>query len=453
MPQALYLRYKKTHAFYDFLYICTMNYKNRIQHFIEERNLFAMNDKVLVALSGGADSVALLRVLTDLGYLCECAHCNFHLRGEESNRDEWFVRSLCQELQIPLHVKHFETESYAKEKQVSIEMAARELRYEWFEELRKETKADVIAVAHHRDDSVETFLLNLIRGTGINGLKGIQAKNGHIVRPLLETSREDIQDYLDYLQQDYVTDSTNLQDEYMRNKIRLNLLPMMKDMNPSIMESIQDTAQKLAEAANIYNQNRKDILETSIQISEEGYILPIQTVLEDSAPLSLLHEWLGKYQFNSSQIKDIHQCLKQEQSGKRFISNDWEVLRDREQLILRHKQVEENIPEISIETVGINNDFILIKDKHIACLDADKVVLPLEIRKWKKGDKFVPFGMKGQKKVSDYLTDKKFSLFQKEKQYVACSEGKIVWLVGERTDDRFKITEKTERALILKNKG
>ena len=427
-----------------------MNYKKSIQHFIEENKLFAFSDKVLVALSGGADSVALLRVLIDLGYTCECAHCNFHLRGEESDRDEQFVRSLCQEHQIPLHVKHFETESYAKEKQISIEMAARELRYAWFEELRNETKSMVIAVAHHRDDSVETFLLNLIRGTGINGLKGIQAKNGCIVRPLLETSRENIQDYLNYLKQDYVTDSTNLQDEYMRNKIRLNLLPMMKEMNPSIMESIQNTAEKLAEAANIYNQNRKEILKTSIQITSDGYMLPIRIILEDTAPQSLLHEWLSPVGFNSSQIKDIHQSLKNEQSGKLFISNKWELLRDRDFLILKPKQKEENIPEISIETIEIDNDFILLKDKNIACLDADKVALPLEIRKWKKGDKFVPFGMKGQKKVSDYLTDKKFSLFQKEKKYVACSEGKIVWLVGERTDERFKITERTQRALILK---
>ena len=436
-----------THGFY---YICTMKYKKRIQHFIEENNLFALNGKVLVALSGGADSVALLRVLIDLGYTCECAHCNFHLRGEESDRDEQFVYSLCQEHQIPLHVKHFETESYAKEKQISIEMAARELRYAWFEELRKETKANVIAVAHHRDDSVETFLLNLIRGTGINGLKGIQVKNGNIVRPLLETSREDILNYLVFLNQDYVTDSTNFQDEYMRNKIRLNILPMMKEMNPSIMESIQDTAQKLADVANIYNQNRKEILEISIQENDKEYILPIQTILNDLAPLTLLHEWLVKYQFNSSQIKDIYQCLKQEQSGKQFISNGWILLRDREHLILRQKVETENAPKINIETLETDNDFVLIKDKHIACLDAEKVVLPLEVRKWKKGDKFIPYGMKGQKKVSDYLTDKKFSLFQKEKQYVVCSEGKIVWLIGERIDDRFKITDKTKRAIIIK---
>ena len=427
-----------------------MNYKNRIQHYIEDKNLFALNNKVLVALSGGADSVALLRVLVDLGYTCECAHCNFHLRGEEPNQDEQFVRSLCRELHISLHVKHFETELYSKEKQISIEMAARELRYTWFEELRKETGAAVIAVAHHRDDSVETFLLNLIRGTGINGLKGIQAKNGNIVRPLLETSREDILGYLNFLKQDYVTDSTNLQDEYMRNKIRLNLLPMMREMNPSIMESIQETAGRMSEVANIYNQNRENKLKESIQETEAGYILPIQTVLNDVAPVSLLHEWLSPMGFTPSQIKDIHLCLKHYQSGKRFISNEWELLRDRENLILQRKGQEEKAPQISIETVEINQDFMLLKDKNIAFLDADKVMLPLEIRKWEKGDKFVPFGMKGNKNVSDYLTDKKFTLFEKERQYVACSEGKIVWLIGERTDDRFKITEKTEKTLILK---
>ena len=236
----------------------------------------------------------------------------------------------------------------------------------------------------------------------------------------------------------------------MRNKIRLDLLPMMKEMNPSIMESIQNTAEKLAEAAKIYNHNRKVILETSIQITSDGYMLPIRIILEDTAPQSLLHEWLSPVGFNSSQIKDIHQSLENEQSGKLFISNEWELLRDRDFLILQPKQKEENIPKISIETIEVDNDFILLKDKNIACLDADKVALPLEIRKWKKGDKFVPFGMKGQKKVSDYLTDKKFSLFQKEKKYVACSDGKIVWLVGERTDERFKITERTQRALILK---
>lgn len=428
-----------------------MKFKSQIQRHIEEKQLFTINDKVLVALSGGADSVALLRVLLELGYTCECAHCNFHLRGEESNRDEAFVHALCRNLNIPLHVKHFETEAYAKEKQISIEMAARELRYAWFEDLRKEMEAQVIAVAHHRDDSVETFLLNLIRGTGINGLKGINPKNGCIVRPLLGISRADILDYLHHLKQDYVTDSTNLQDEYMRNKIRLNLLPLMETMNPSIVETIQETAQKLSEVADIYHENRQFTLQNTVKEGKNNEkSMFIKEVLEDVAPLSLLHEWLSPKGFNSSQIKDIYLSMKTEQSGKRFLSSDWELLRDRENLVLKPRILEEKTPVLDIKTVEITPNFTLLKDKNIAFLDADKVVLPLEIRKWKQGDKFVPFGMKGKKKVSDYLTDKKFSLFEKERQYVACSEGKIVWLIGERTDDRFKITENTKRALALK---
>ena len=428
-----------------------MKFKAHIRHHIEEKQLFTTNDKVLVALSGGADSVALLRVLLEWGYECECAHCNFHLRGEESDRDEAFVQSLCRSLDIPLYIKHFETEAYAKEKQISIEMAARELRYAWFEELRKQIGAQVIAVAHHRDDSVETFLLNLIRGTGINGLKGISAKNGCIVRPLLTISRADILDYLDHLKQDYVTDSTNLQDEYMRNKIRLNLLPLMETMNPSIAESIQETAQKLSEVADIYNENRRFSLQNTVKKGKNNEeSMSIKKVLEDVAPLSLLHEWLSPKGYNSSQIKDIHLSIKALQSGKRFISTDWELLRDRENLVLKPRILEEKVPVFDMKTVEITSDFMILKDKNIAFLDADKVVLPLEIRKWKQGDKFVPFGMKGKKKVSDYLTDRKFSLFEKERQYVACSEGKIVWLVGERTDDRFKITDSTKRAIIIK---
>ena len=284
-------------------------FKHRIQRFIEEKNLFSLNDRVLVALSGGADSVALLRVLYSLGYSCEGAHCNFHLRGEESNRDETFVRNLCKQFAVPLHVIHFETEAYAKEHHLSIEMAARELRYGWFEQLRQERDAAVIAVAHHRDDSVETFLLNLIRGTGIDGLKGIACKNGRLVRPLLQVSREQILEYLIEMEQVYMTDSTNLQDEYMRNKIRLNILPLLKELNPSVMETIQDTSFRLSEVANIYHQNREEVLRRHVSVSTESLqTLRISDVLNDVAPVSLLHELLFPLGFNSSQIKDIHRC-------------------------------------------------------------------------------------------------------------------------------------------------
>lgn len=424
-----------------------------VQRFIEEKDLFNLQDKVLVALSGGADSVALLRILLSLGYICECAHCNFHLRGLESDRDENFVRQLCEEHSIPLHVTHFDTSTYAKEHHLSIEMAARELRYEWFEHLRKEIGASVIAVAHHRDDSVETFLLNLMRGAGINGLKGIPVKNGYIVRPLLSVSREGILDYLQAINQGYVTDSTNLEDEYMRNKIRLNILPLMKEVNPSVMETIQETTFRLSEVAGIYQKDRMEAIAHKVTfLSPEMFRISLTDILEDVAPISLLHEVLSPKGFNASQIRDIYRSLSSSQSGKRFFTTEWEVLRDREYLWIQKKGSSQLIPELIIEEIERTPSFVIPRDKYIACLDADQLIHPLTIRKWEKGDKFIPLGMNGKKKVSDYLTDKKFSLFQKENQYVVCSGEDIVWLVNERSDHRYRITDSTQRILLIKIK-
>ena len=228
--------------------------KKKIEQYIDQEKLFTREDKILVTLSGGADSVALLRLLLDMGYTCEAAHCTFHLRGDESVRDEMFVRELCLQLEVPLHVQHFQTTEEAEKRHISIEMVARELRYAWFEQLRLQQGANVIAVAHHKDDSVETLLLNLIRGTGINGLLGIRPKNGNIVRPLLCLDRKEITEYLQEIGQYYVTDSTNLQDEYTRNKIRLNLLPLMQEINPSVKESLLRTSEHLNDAALLYKK-------------------------------------------------------------------------------------------------------------------------------------------------------------------------------------------------------
>ena len=240
--------------------------QERVAQYINQKRLFMPTDKVIIALSGGADSVALLCLLQTLGYNCEAAHCNFHLRGKESDRDEAFVCQLCAKRQVPLHIVHFNTVRTAEERHISIEMAARELRYEWFEEIRRKSGANVIAVAHHRDDSVETLLLNLIRGTGINGLRGIRPKNEHIVRPLLCLDRKEIINYLNRTGQDYVTDSTNLQDEYTRNKIRLNLLPMMQEINPSVKESIFNTAEHLSEVSIIYKKSIEEATNCSRNI-------------------------------------------------------------------------------------------------------------------------------------------------------------------------------------------
>lgn len=426
-----------------------------VNKFIEEKSLFSLKDRIIVALSGGADSVALLRVLLALGYTCEAAHCNFHLRGKESDRDETFVRNLCGNLGVSLHVIHFDTQAYALKQHVSIEMAAREMRYEWFEKLREERGASIIAVAHHKDDSVETFLLNLVRGTGINGLKGIAPLNGYIARPLLEMNRQDIMQYLDYLNQDYVTDSTNLQDEYMRNKIRLNILPMLKELNPSASDNIAEAAIRLSEASLIYNQEIAKAKTKVLEKNEKSLkAIHIEHLLAETAPASLLFEILHPLGFNSGQIKDIFRSLSG-QPGKRFMTSEWEAVRDRTYLLLQSKTTENatsQAPRIFTEIVNLTEDFIIPKEKNVACLDADKITKPLTIRKWQKGDKFVPFGMTGKKNVSDYLTDRKFSLFEKENQYVVCSENNIIWLVGERSDNRFKITDSTKRAMIIRLK-
>ena len=421
--------------------------EKKIAQYIDNERLFPLNTRIIVALSGGADSVALLRILHTLGYDCEAAHCNFHLRGAESDRDEMFVRELCKTMRIPLHTIDFVTEQYAIEKKISIEMAARELRYQWFAEIKEKTKADVIAVAHHQDDSVETVLLNLIRGTGINGLLGIRPKNGDIVRPLLCISRKEITDYLQNAGQEYMTDSTNLQDEYTRNKIRLNLLPLMQEINPLVKEHIIDTSNYLNDVNRIYN---KGIEEGKQRVIEKGNIR-IVPLLKEPSPGALLFEILYPLGFNAAQTKNILAML-EGQTGKQFISKDgWRVVKDRELLLIDKKEKQEIPPFCLIkEEKEYTKDFIIPREKHIACFDTDKLIGELNLRKWQTGDIFIPFGMKGKKKVSDYLTDRKFSIIQKENQWVLCCGDKIIWIVGERTDNRFRIDEKTKKVTVFK---
>ena len=387
--------------------------QQRVIQYIEKEHLFSLNDKILVALSGGADSVALLCVLHTAGYPCEAAHCNFHLRGEESNRDELFVRQLCRKYGIHLHTIDFNTTQYATEKRISIEMAARELRYNWFEKIKKECKANVIAVAHHQDDSVEPMLLNLIQ-----------------------------------IGQDFVTDSTNLEDEYTRNKIRLHLLPLMQEINPSVKNSLIETSNYLNDVATIYN---KVIDETKKKIiTPEG--IRIDALLDAPTPETLLFETLHPLGFNSAQIKDIANSL-HGQPGKQFISKEWRVIKDRNLLLLESIRPEDGttLPyQLIKEEREYSPDFQIPQDKKTACFDADKLTEEIHCRKWRTGDTFIPFGMKGRKKVSDYLTDRKFSISQKERQWVLCCGERIAWLIGERTDNRFRIDETTKRVIIYK---
>ena len=419
----------------------------KVKEFIEKEDLFSKQDKILVALSGGADSVALTRILITLGYHCEAAHCNFELRGEESDRDEDFVRNFCRSLNIKCHSIHFETRRYAAQQSISIEMAARELRYNWFSKIREESDCQVVAVAHHKDDSVETMLLNLIRGTGINGLLGIRPKNGNVVRPLLCASRQEVVEYLHRMNQTYVTDSTNLEDEYTRNKIRLNLLPLMEEINPSVKDGLVKTASYLNDISKVYQQAIKESIDR-IFITPEKEI-SIEKLMNEPAPQALLFEVLSPLGFNSTQVEEVYGSLNG-QPGKRFISSQWQVVKDRDLLLIEKVKTANDKPQIIFEEVLFTKEFVIPKDKNTACFDANKFKGVISIRKWEKGDYFIPFGMKGKKLVSDFMTDSKFSLLKKEQQWVLSCNDQIAWLIGERTDNRFRIDDSTQKVIIAK---
>lgn len=440
--------------------------ESKIQKFIKLHNLLEQDKPVLAGISGGADSVALALVLKQLGYTLTAVHCNFHLRGEESDRDEQFVRDFCQLQEIPLHVKDFQTEEYAKEKKISIEMAARELRYAYFHELMKSTKISVLAVAHHQNDQAETLLINLIRGTGIHGLRGMLPKNGETVRPLLCVTREEILDYLAEKGQEYVTDSTNLSTDYTRNKIRLELLPYLKTLNPSIISTLNHTALNLSEAENLYNRQVRAeiqnlILSDSYTLGETPLLLKRADSSMKSAEMKpVWHEILFPYGFTETQVENIL-SLNVTDCGKAFYANNWELMVDRDEVILR-KRNDDDFEDILIYDtdvyatfldVKVNIDIlkrkyypVIEKESRVALLDYDKLTFPLQIRKVQAGDKFVPLGMKGKKLISDFLTDQKAKSWEKKDQLVLCdAQGEILWVIGRRISGKYAISDKTQK--------
>lgn len=437
---------------------------NKVEHFIKETAMLDKETPVLIGFSGGADSMALLDVLITLGYKCIAAHCNFHLRGDESVRDHEFARMTAREYGIPFKEIEFETTEYAAEKGISIEMACRELRYEWFEELLQVTEAQSIAIAHHQDDSVETFFLNLLRGTGIAGLTGINAINGNVVRPLSVVSRREIEDYLAVRNIDFITDSTNKEDIYLRNKIRLQLLPMLRDINPNANESILRTMGYLRETDKIYRHAIHEIRNKIVRIADEDVLISIAGLKQTIAPKSVLFELLREYDVSSIMISDIWNSL-EGISGKQFFAGDYRIVKDRDDLIISRREdlskldqtvIPQGVSAIQVplelrfELLDYFPGFVIPKDKNIACFDAEKLNYPLILRKWEQGDKFVPFGMRGMKKLSDYFSDHKYSLADKERAWLLCSDGQIIWIIGERTDNRYRVTSATKKVLMIK---
>ena len=429
---------------------------NRVETYIKKERLLSREGLHLVALSGGADSVALLRVLLEMGYGIEAVHCNFHLRGDESNRDEQFVKNLCLNHDVPLHLIHFDTVEYASLHQVSIEMAARELRYRYFDQLRQDIGAETVCVAHHRDDAVETFLMNLLRGSGIHGLTGIRPRNGYIVRPLLCVSRQDILQYLDSIGQNYVTDSTNLVDDVLRNKIRLRLIPLLDEMNPGASDNIDRTATYLSEAEKVYNAF------CSVKEGNASPLsLPISDIKDFPSPLCLLYEWLSPLGFNRTQIEQLLVSLDGSPGSKEFSSPTHILVIDRDRLIV--EPVSEPMRPVCIPEPGnyrtsdgrllkveSSSDITISKTPDCATIDLSKVQFPLTLRPVRNGDAFCPFGMTGHRLVSDYLTDLKLSVLEKRRQLVITdATDTILWLVGHRTDNRFRVTNDTNSILRL----
>ena len=419
---------------------------SKVERYIEKYKLLKSSELYLVALSGGADSVALLLLLKNAHFN---VHAAFHLRGEESDRDEAFCVELCKGLGVELHRAHFDTREYAELHKVSIEMAARELRYKWFEQLREDIGAAGICVAHHRDDSVETVLLNLVRGTGLRGLTGIQPRNGNILRPLLCVSRAEIEAFLAEKGQKYVTDSTNLKADVQRNIVRLEVLPLLRKLNPAVAENIQRTAEYLSEA--------QQVLNVAIARINDSNILNLRDIEAYSSSEYLTFEWLKNYGFNGSQVQQI---LNAECGGMVHSEQGYDVLKDRGRLIVEPTLDPFNpmrIPEEGTYVLGENmrlsvrkKPVYVSKEPNIATLDAAKVRFPLTVRRVEEGDWMQPYGMKGRKLLSDLMTDLKMTVFEKRRQLVVVdSQGAIVWAVGLRIADFVAVSDVTKTVIEL----
>lgn len=421
------------------------------------------NETFLIALSGGADSVALLRMLIDKGHKVEAAHCNFHLRGEESDRDEAFCKALCEKLGVKLHIAHFDTREFAKLRGISIEMAARDLRYRWFTQLAQDTNAAGVCIAHHSDDQVETILLNLLRGTGLKGLLGMRRQNGIFLRPLLNMSRKDILEYLKRIGQDYVTDSTNLEDDVQRNKLRLDVIPMLETVTPAARQNILRMADNLGDIEKVVERSLDEALDKSKAECNLGEAYCMKAIRSYVSPRLLLWNILSPLGFNRAQTEEI---LLSAQGGKTWTAKKHVAVVSNDKLFIYPSEAwNKPLPMLRIPEEGLyglgehklrvsisiaNNSPQPSRDNRIATLDADGVVFPLTVRPANEGDRLSPYGMKGSKLVSDYLKDKKAEPIERHRQLVVTTAtNDIIWLVGRTIDNSKKIGKDTKRVITL----
>ncbi len=429
---------------------------NKVSHYIQSQQLLDPAALYLVAVSGGADSVCLLLMLKKLGYTVEAVHCNFNLRGNESLRDEQFVSQLCQTNNVELHIIHFDTATYAKLHKVSIEMAARQLRYRYFEQLRRDIGAQGICVAHHQDDSAETILMNLVRGTGLRGLTGIKPQVGHILRPLLCCRRTEIEAWLQQQGQAYVTDSTNLEDNIIRNCLRLDIIPQLQTLVPQATANILRSSQRLSQALRIYDA----YIEAKKAELIEADSICISQLLQQTSPESILFEWLTPLHFTPATIERIFASLAHPQGGRTWQSATHQVIIHQGRLMAQPLQAP--LPTLVIPEAGTyvyhQDQKIKVQtlegphiEQGVISLDAARVAFPLTVRPIAHGDRFRPIGMKGTKLVSDYLADRHQSLFQRQRTLALCNgAGHIIALLGHCPDDAYKITAQTTKTLLIK---
>lgn len=413
--------------------------------------------KLLLAVSGGIDSMVLVDLFYKLRFDICVVHCNFQLRGKESDADELLVREICQDGYIPYFIESFDTLEFAKENKLSIQLAARKLRYDWFHELLSENQLDYLVTAHHLDDNVETFLINFIRGTGLEGLTGIPAQNGNIIRPLLPFSREEIENYALENKIQWREDSSNASDKYFRNKLRHDIVPILKELNTGFLDSFQNTLNHLQQAESLVNDASKLVFEKVVEEKENQLEIHLKPLLEFQNYKAYLYQWLKKYGFSA--WNDIYDLV-EAQSGKQVFSETHILLKDREKLILSERKSTDKSEVFFIESIESKVNIPLklrfskavnIFETHSNCIfvDENKFKFPLTIRKWQEGDYFYPSGMNGKKKLSKYFKDEKYSLLDKENQWLLCSEDQIVWVIGKRADNRFTSKETTQNNIKI----
>ena len=448
---------------------------DQFQLYINRYNLIAEGDKLILALSGGIDSMVLADLLLKAKVEFVAAHCNFHLRGHESDGDDWFVRKFAEKRGIQCFVKHFETEKYAAKYGISIEMAARDLRYAWFEQLRQQLGYDKIAVAHHADDQAETFFINLLRGAGLNGLKGMKPQNGVIIRPLLWATREQIRKYAAENHIVWREDHTNVESVYLRNRIRNQLFPVFDELQPEARQGLYKSLEHLSAENELYRVLLKEKLAQIVERDGDVQKLPYSSITLSAVGPStgsgtlvysfqLLFEWLRPYGFNTDQCHFICDAIGTG-IGNQYFSPTHCVVIGRDELQLseiKEKTDDEILIQIGEEEIlsPIHlcfsklveaEDFIIDKSPDVAQLDFDKLKFPLTLRHWQHGDRFHPLGMKGSKLLSDFFVDLKFTEYQKQNVWLLVSaDGDILWVVGYRIDDRYKIGEKTRAVFECK---